>query len=95
MNEYDLIVIGSGFGGTMAAAPAVFAGKRVLLLEAGDWIARGPQNWGPTGLSERTPYYSRTDAFDVIAGGYGTSLGTYACVGGASNFFGGVAIRMR
>lgn len=79
----------------MAAAPAVFAGKRVLLLESGDWIARGPHNWGPSGLSERTPYYSRADAFDVVAGGYGKSLGTYACVGGASNFYGGVAIRMR
>jgi choline dehydrogenase-like flavoprotein len=95
LNEYDLIVIGSGFGGTMAAAPAVLAGKRVLLLESGDWIARGPDNWGPTGLSERTPYYSRADAFDVVAGGYGKSLGTYACVGGASNFYGGVALRMR
>ncbi|HEX5070409.1 MAG TPA: GMC family oxidoreductase [Vicinamibacterales bacterium] len=95
MDEYDLIVIGSGFGGTMAAAPAVLAGKRVLLLESGGWIARGPENWGPTGLAERTPYYSRANAFDVLAGGYGQTLGTYACVGGASNFYGGVALRMR
>ena len=95
MNEYDLIVIGSGFGGTMAAAPAVQAGKRVLLIESGDWVARGPHNWGPTGLSEKTPYYRREHAFDVVSGGYGTALGTYACVGGASVFYGGVAMRMR
>ena len=55
MNAYDLIVIGSGFGGTMAAVPAVLAGKRVLLIESGDWVARGPHNWGPTGLSEKKP----------------------------------------
>lgn len=95
MSEYDLIVIGSGFGGTMAAAPAVFAGKRVLLIESGDWVVRGPHNWSPDGLSEKTPYYSRENPFDVAAGGYGKSVGTYACVGGASVFYGGVAMRMR
>ena len=95
MAEFDLIVIGSGFGGAMAAAPAVFAGKRVLLIESGDWVARGPENWGATGLSEKTPYYRREDAFTVAAGGYHGSVGTYACVGGASVFYGGVAMRMR
>src|SRR4029079_17129841 len=84
-----------GFGGTMAATPAVLAGKRVLLVEAGDWVVRGPENWGPTGISEKTPYYSREDSFSVAAGGYGKALGTYACVGGASIFYGGVAMRMR
>jgi len=93
--DYDLIVIGSGFGGAMAAAPAVFGGNRVLMIEAGDWVERGPHNWGPSGMSEKTPYYSRTAAFDVVAGGYGRSVGTYACVGGASVFYGGVAMRMR
>jgi choline dehydrogenase-like flavoprotein len=95
LSQYDLIVIGSGFGGTMAATPAVLAGKRVLLIEAGDWVVRGPENWGPTGLSEKTPYYSKENPFSVAAGGYGTALGTYACVGGASIFYGGVAMRMR
>ena len=93
--EYDLIVIGSGFGGAMAAAPSVLAGKRVLMIEQGDWVIRGPHNWGPSGLSESTPYYSREAPFQVIAGGYGKTLGTYACVGGASVFYGGVAMRMR
>ncbi len=42
--DFDLIVIGSGFGGAMAAAPAVFAGKRVLMIEAGTWVdARAAQ----------------------------------------------------
>jgi len=93
--EYDLIVIGSGFGGSMAAAPAVAAGKRVLMIEAGDWVVRGPQNWGPGGMSEKTPYYSREAAYDVAAGGYGRVLGAYTCVGGASIFYGGVALRLR
>ena len=95
MAEFDLIVIGSGFGGTMAAAPAVFAGKRVLMIESGGWVVRGPHNWTAAGLSEQTPYYSRDNPFDVAAGGYQNTLGTYACVGGASVFYGGVAMRLR
>lgn len=95
MAPYDLIVIGSGFGGTMAAVPAVLAGKRVLMVESGDWVDRGPHNWSPEGFSERTPYYNKDNPFEVVAGGYGHPLGTYSCVGGASVFYGGVAIRMR
>lgn len=93
--EYDLVVIGSGFGGSMAAAPAIFAGRRVLMIESGDWVARGPHNWGPGGMSEKTPYYSREAAYEVAAGGYGRELGAYTCVGGASIFYGGVALRLR
>jgi choline dehydrogenase-like flavoprotein len=93
--DYDLIVIGSGFGGTMAAAPAVFAGKRVLIIEAGPWVSRGPDNWSATGFSEATPYFRRDDPFNVAAGGKGATLGQYLCVGGASVFYGGVAMRMR
>jgi choline dehydrogenase-like flavoprotein len=92
---FDLIVIGSGFGGVMAAAPAVMAGRRVLMIEAGGWVERGPHNWSPAGMSERTPYYRREGGFDVTAGGYGRTLGIYNCVGGASVFYGGVAMRMR
>ena len=93
--DFDLIVIGSGFGGAMAAAPAVFAGKRVLMIEAGGWVERGPHNWSSAGMAEKTPYYNRAAGFDVVEGGYGNTLGVYRCVGGASVFYGGVAMRLR
>ena len=44
-DHYDVIVIGSGAGGgtlTYALAPA---GKRILVLERGDFLPREPQNW--------------------------------------------------
>ncbi|HEY1335162.1 MAG TPA: FAD-dependent oxidoreductase, partial [Myxococcaceae bacterium] len=43
----DAIIIGSGFGGAMAANVLVRAGWRVLLLERGDWVERGAHNWLP------------------------------------------------
>ena len=91
---YDLIVIGSSFGGVMAAWPSVMAGKNVLMIERGDWVPRGPQNRGADGFFALTSVQFRR-AYRVLAGGEGDTLGTIACVGGASVFFGGVSLRLR
>ena len=42
MNEttYDTIIVGSGAGGSAAAYNLVQAGKRVLILEKGDFLPR-------------------------------------------------------
>src|SRR5688500_12554898 len=58
-SRYDVIVVGSGFGGAMAAHTPVLAGGRVLMLERGGWVERGPHNWEPGGAMEVTPFYSR------------------------------------
>jgi choline dehydrogenase-like flavoprotein len=93
--EYDLIVIGSGFGGALAAHAAVVAGRRVLMLERGDWIRRTPDNWGPDGFFELTGAYSRETPFQVDAGEAPPALGVLTSVGGASVFYGGVSLRLR
>ena len=79
----------------MAAWPSVMAGKNVLMIERGDWVARGPQNRGADGFFALTPAYSADAPYQVLAGGEGDTLGTIACVGGASVFFGGVSLRLR
>ncbi len=79
----------------MAAWPAVQAGKRVLIIERGDWVARSPANWGPDGFVELSPAYTRESPYQVLAGGAGPTLGVLAAVGGASVFYGGVSIRLR
>ncbi len=38
MNQYDVIIVGAGAGGGIAAAVLSESGKRVLLLERGGWI---------------------------------------------------------
>ena len=45
MDAYDVIIIGTGAGGGTLARHLAPSGKRILLLERGDWLPREPQNW--------------------------------------------------
>ena len=45
MSDHDVIVIGSGAGGGTLVHRLAPSGKRILLLERGDWLPREPQNW--------------------------------------------------
>ena len=42
---YDVIVIGSGPGGASLAHSLAPPGKRILLIERGDYLRRGRENW--------------------------------------------------
>ncbi|MAT53326.1 MAG: hypothetical protein CMN32_02515 [Saprospirales bacterium] len=96
MNKnYDAIVIGSGFGGTMTARQLVNAGMKVLMIERGQWVQRGPHNWGPRASLDLTPHYDDSTPYKVLKGGNKPEMGVYACVGGPSVFYGGVSFRFR
>jgi choline dehydrogenase-like flavoprotein len=96
MNSYDVIVIGSGFGGSMAAKPLIDAGMKVLMLERGDWVKRSvEENWGPKGSIELSPFYDKSSLLHVPVGGNKPTTGLYSCVGGPSVFYGGVSFRFR
>ncbi len=92
---YDTIIIGSGFGGSMAAHQLVNAGKKVLMLERGGWVKRGPENWSMKGSLELTPNYDKSTPLKVVKGGHKKIMGLYSCVGGPSLFYGGVSFRFR
>lgn len=92
---YDAIIIGSGFGGALTAHALVNAGKKVLLLERGDWVQRGPHNWAPNASVDLTPFYSLESPYRILAGGNKAEMGAYSCVGGPSVFYGGVSLRFR
>jgi choline dehydrogenase-like flavoprotein len=92
---YDAIVIGSGFGGAMAARVLVDAGWSVLMLERGDWVARSKQSWSADAVGPLSPHYSTEAPFHVSDDHGDTSVGAFHCVGGPSVFYGGVALRFR
>jgi choline dehydrogenase-like flavoprotein len=92
---WDAIVIGSGFGGALAAHALVTAGQRVLMLERGGWVARGPQNWDASGVGLTTPHYTTESPYDVTSAGRRYRAGSWHCVGGQSVFYGGASFRFR
>jgi choline dehydrogenase-like flavoprotein len=93
--RYDAIVIGSGFGGAMAAHVLVRAGWSVLMVERGDWVTRGPHNWASDGVGQMTTHYSNESPYRVMTETGETRAGAFHCVGGQSVFYGGVAFRFR
>jgi choline dehydrogenase-like flavoprotein len=92
---WDAVIIGSGFGGAMVAHRLVAAGASVLMLERGDWVTRGTTAWQPGASLALTAAYARDIPYRCDAGGHGKTIGGYACVGGPSVYFGGVAFRFR
>ena len=62
MPGYDVIIIGSGAGGGTLARSLAPTGKRILILERGDWLKREALNW------DARPSLSTTDIFLPIPG---------------------------
>lgn len=93
--SYDAIVIGSGFGGAMAARVLMNAGWSVLMLERGDWVERGADSWSADAVGPLTPHYSAESPYHLKDDQGDTKVGAFHCVGGPSVFYGGVAFRFR
>jgi choline dehydrogenase-like flavoprotein len=93
--SWDAVVIGSGFGGAMAAHRLVARGAKVLMLERGDWVERGEAAWRPEASLDMTPHCSRDLRYRCESGSYQPEVGVAACVGGPSVFYGCVSFRFR
>lgn len=92
---FDAVIIGSGFGGSMAARTLVEAGWRVAMVERGDWVQRSMENWGPRGSLMLTNHYAMDAPYLVHQEGSPHETGHYECVGGPSVFYGAVSMRFR
>ena len=47
MDHYDVIIVGTGAGGGTLAYKLAPSGKRILLIERGDYVSREKDNWNP------------------------------------------------
>lgn len=45
--RFDVVIIGTGAGGGTLAHTLAPSGKRILLLERGDYLQREMENWDP------------------------------------------------
>src|SRR5437879_1261461 len=58
-NRYDVIIIGTGAGGGTLAYHLAPSGKRILILERGDYVPREKANWDPQVVNVDAHYNAR------------------------------------
>jgi len=92
-NHYDIIVIGSGPGGASLAHRLAPTGKRILLLERGDYLPRARANWDAQTVFVDGAY--QADETWYGKGGESFHPGLHYCVGGNSKVYGAALFRMR
>ena len=88
-----MIVIGSGAGGGTLVRHLAPSGKRILLLERGDWLPREPQNWSRTRCSSTTATSRRTRGTTPTARPFQPQVHYF--VGGATKLYGAALYRLR
>jgi choline dehydrogenase-like flavoprotein len=93
MDAYDVIIIGTGAGGGTLARHLAPSGKKVLLLERGDWLPREPANWLAQDVFVDNRYVSEDTWYD--AGGKAFQPQIHYFVGGATKLYGAALYRLR
>jgi choline dehydrogenase-like flavoprotein len=91
--DYDVIIIGSGAGGGTLARHLAPSGKRILLLERGDWLPREPSNWLAQDVFVDNRYISPDTWYD--ADGKAFQPQVHYFVGGATKLYGAALYRLR
>src|SRR5262245_8622640 len=93
MDRYDLIIIGSGAGGGTLAWKLAPSGKRILLLERGEYVPREKDNWSTRAVNLEGKYAAK----EVWRDEDGSDLHPHTnyCVGGNTKFYGAALFRLR
>ena len=91
--HYDVIIIGTGAGGGTLAQKLAPSGKRVLLLERGDYVPREKKNWDPRFVNVEGGYQTKETWHD--RDGKPLHPHTNYCVGGNTKFYGAALFRLR
>ncbi|HET9917927.1 MAG TPA: GMC family oxidoreductase [Candidatus Binatia bacterium] len=92
-NHYDVIIIGSGAGGGTLAYKLAPTGKRILILERGDYVPREKDNWSPKAVNLDGKYQTKEKWRDPDGNELHPHTNYY--VGGNTKFFGAALFRLR
>jgi len=93
MAVYDVIIVGTGAGGGTLARHLAPSGKRILLLERGDWLPREPQNWLAQDVFVDNRYISEDTWYDDQGKPFQPQIHYF--VGGATKLYGAALYRLR
>ena len=91
--HYDVIIVGTGAGGGTLLHRLAPTGKRILVLERGDFVPRERDNWDSRAVNVEARYNTRETWFD----GAGKPLHPHTnyYVGGNTKFYGAALFRFR
>ena len=92
-DRYDVIIIGSGPGGGTMAWKLAQTGKRILLIERGDYLKRERENWSTEEVFAKGRY--QADETWTSSSGETFKPGLHYFVGGNSKVYGAVLLRLR
>jgi choline dehydrogenase-like flavoprotein len=93
MDRYDVVIIGTGAGGGTLARHLAPSGKRILLLERGDWLPREPENWLAQSVFVDNRYVSPDTWYDAAGKPFQPQVHYF--VGGATKLYGAALYRLR
>ncbi|HWP57041.1 MAG TPA: GMC family oxidoreductase [Candidatus Acidoferrales bacterium] len=92
-NHYDVIIIGTGAGGGTLAHRLAPTGKKILLLERGDYVPREKDNWNPRAVNLEGKYQTKEIWHDREGKELHPHTNYY--VGGNTKFYGAALFRLR
>ena len=93
MDTYDVIIIGSGAGGGTLARHLAPSGKKILVLERGDWLPREQPNWSAHDVFADNRYVSQDTWYDAEGKAFQPQVHYF--VGGATKLYGAALYRLR
>jgi choline dehydrogenase-like flavoprotein len=93
MSTYDVIIVGTGAGGGTLARHLAPSGKRILLLERGEWLRREPHNWSTADVFIDNRYISPDTWYDAKGKAFQPQIHYF--VGGATKLYGAALYRLR
>ncbi len=92
-NHYDVIIIGTGAGGGTLLHRLAPTGKRILVLERGDFVPREKANWDSRAVNVEAKYNTKEVWYDKEGKPLHPHTNYY--VGGNTKFYGAALFRLR
>jgi choline dehydrogenase-like flavoprotein len=92
-DHFDVIIVGTGAGGGTLAHRLAPSGKRILLLERGDWLPRERENWESRAVFIEGRYQARETWYDKDGRPFHPGIHYY--VGGNTKVYGAALLRLR
>lgn len=91
--HYDVIIIGTGAGGATLAYTLAASGKKILLLERGDFLPREKDNWDSRAVFIEAKYQANEQWYDKEGKSFRPGIQYY--VGGNTKVYGAALLRFR